>query len=66
MAEDRNYTGTTDRTLQRGASEKPLGPQVSMEAQKASRQVTTNEQQPAGGNSGANPNTEAGGPNQGS
>ena len=51
------YPAANDVVVQerRGASEKPLGPKVSMEEQKASRKFLTNQQKPSGANSGANP-----------
>ena len=51
MAEDtsnrgRCYTTVSDVSVRRGASEKPLGRQVPMEEQKASRKFLRNEQNP--------------------
>ncbi len=63
MAENKHYyTAVVEE--KRGASEKPLGRQVSKEEQKASRKFLTNEQKASGANSGTNPHPQASKSNQ--
>ena len=59
------YTAVEEVALEkRGASEKRLGRQVSMEEQKASRKFLTNEQKSSSANSGTNPHSQASKSNQ--
>lgn len=66
--EDRDehyYTAVEEIALQkRGASEKRLGRQVSMEEQKASRKFLMNAQKPSGSAPEEDPNPQAGKSNQ--
>ena len=58
LNKDRYYYPTANDVVveeRRGASEKPLGPQISMEEQKASRKFLTKQRKPSGVSSGANP-----------
>ena len=69
MAEDTfnggtNYRIENDKNLEkRGASEKPLGRQISMDEQKASRKFPMNEQKTSGIETKTNPHQQAGNSN---
>ena len=60
----RYYATVSDVSIRRGASEKPLGRQVSKEEQKASRKFLTNEQKSSSANSETNPHPQASKSNQ--
>ena len=58
---DISYRIENDKdTIKRGASEKPLGRQISMDEQKASRKFPVNEQKTSGIEPETNPHQQAG------
>ena len=64
FSRDRYYTAVSDVSSRRGASEKPLGRQISKEEQKASRKFLVNKQNSPGANAKENPHTQASKSNQ--